>query len=302
MRYQLPLRYVDAVARIGSIRKAADSMAISSTALNRRVLAFEEDLGVKIFERLPNGVRLSAAGEVLIKHIRSQLSDMDRVLAVIEDMEGERRGHINLVSSQSAMVEFIPRMIAQYRDQHPAVTFDVKVCTRQAAEQALTDFSADVAVVFEPDQFTDVHSLINVEQPVYLVVHKDHALAGLKKVRLSEISSFPLALPTQNNGLRVLLEKAALRASTRMRVAIESDNFGLLSKCLDSAEMVSFQIPIGLPEKGSSLVSIPVDQRDVSPGSLFIVQLRGRTLPVAAARFAEQMVTTLQVNQSAKAS
>ncbi len=79
MRYLASIRYIDAVVKAGSIRAAADTLAITSTALNRRILAMEEELGVPIFERLPHGVRLSAAGEIYIHHIRNQLSDMERV-------------------------------------------------------------------------------------------------------------------------------------------------------------------------------------------------------------------------------
>ncbi|HBA34791.1 MAG TPA: hypothetical protein DCZ12_11720, partial [Gammaproteobacteria bacterium] len=52
MRHLLTLRFIDAVARVGSIRKAGETLAITSTALNRRILAIEEELGVEIFERL----------------------------------------------------------------------------------------------------------------------------------------------------------------------------------------------------------------------------------------------------------
>ena len=79
MRHLLPLQYIDAVARAGSIRKAAETLAITSTALNRRILTMEEDLGVQIFERFPRGVRLSAAGLILIHHIRTQIVYLVRV-------------------------------------------------------------------------------------------------------------------------------------------------------------------------------------------------------------------------------
>ena len=92
MRHLQTLRYVDAVARAGSIRRAAETLAITSTALNRRILALEEELGAPIFERLPHGVRLSTAGELLIRHIRDQLSDIERVKSQIADLSGVRRG------------------------------------------------------------------------------------------------------------------------------------------------------------------------------------------------------------------
>ena len=83
MKHLLPLIYIDTIAKSGSIRKAAEVLSITSTALNRRVLAMEEELGVPIFERLARGVRPTTAGEILIHHIRGQLTDMDRVKSQI---------------------------------------------------------------------------------------------------------------------------------------------------------------------------------------------------------------------------
>ncbi|HEX4040688.1 MAG TPA: LysR family transcriptional regulator, partial [Xanthobacteraceae bacterium] len=73
------LIYFDAVARHGSIRKAADALNVASSALNRQILDLEADLGSALFERLPRGVRLTAAGEVFIAYARQALSDLRTV-------------------------------------------------------------------------------------------------------------------------------------------------------------------------------------------------------------------------------
>ena len=78
MRFMTSLRFIDVVAREGSIRKAADKLAITSTALNRRILQIEEEIGQPLFERLPGGVRLNTAGEIFLQHIRSQFADLAR--------------------------------------------------------------------------------------------------------------------------------------------------------------------------------------------------------------------------------
>src|SRR5215470_9014099 len=101
VRHLLPLRYIDAVVRAGSIRKAAESLSITSTALNRRILSMEQELGAPIFERLSRGVRLSAAGEILIHHARAQIADMERVKSQISDLSGVRRGHVSIACSQA---------------------------------------------------------------------------------------------------------------------------------------------------------------------------------------------------------
>ena len=78
MRNLLIYSHVDTIARLGSIRKAAAVLALTPSALNRRILSLEEELGVEIFERLGRGVRLSASGELLVHLFRRHLADMVR--------------------------------------------------------------------------------------------------------------------------------------------------------------------------------------------------------------------------------
>ncbi|CCQ74456.1 LysR family transcriptional regulator [Magnetospira sp. QH-2] len=292
MKHLLPLHYIEAVARAGSIRKAADTLAITSTALNRRILAMEEDLGVQIFERLPRGVRLSAAGEIFIHHIRSQLSDMERVKSQIADLSGERRGHIAIACSQALIPYFLPEQISHYRKAHPAVTFGVLLRDREAAERALVAMSADLALVFEPVRMAEFEVLLTVRQPVHAVMTADHPLASQDKLRLRDCLAHPVALPTEAYGVRHLLEAAVPRTSMTLDPVIESDSFEFLRSHALAEDILTFQIPIGLPAQNQQpgLVSLPLDERDVPPGVLRFGQLKGRTLPVAAARFAQQLL------------
>ncbi|AWI75393.1 hypothetical protein CEW83_09350 [Parazoarcus communis] len=295
MKHLLPLRYIDVIARSGSIRKAADSLAITSTALNRRILAMEEELGVPIFERLPRGVRLSAAGEILIHHVRNQLSDMERVKSQISDLTGERRGHVSIACSQALLPFFLPNQIAQYRRAHPAVTFEVLVRDRAAAEQALVDMSADLALVFEPLRLMDFQILQRVRQPVHALMRPNHPLAQAGTLRLRDCLRYPVALPTSQYGVRHLLELAVQRSSLTLQPVVESDSFEFLRSHALEEDILAFQIPIGLPidTEGSGMVSRPLDVRDVPPGVLYFGQLRGRILPVAVSRFASQVLETL---------
>jgi len=295
MRHLLPLRYVDVVARSGSIRKAAERLSITSTALNRRILAMEEELGVPIFERLPGGVRLSTAGELFVMHARGQIADMERLRSRIADLSGERRGHVSIVSGHACMERFLPAMIVDYRRDHPAVTFSVRVCNRHGAEPMLADYSADIAMVYEGDWGPSLQTLAEKAQTVQLLCHGEHPLAGEGVVRLRDCLDYPMALPTRANGVRSLLERAAGRLNRPLPIAIESDSFGFLRRCLIDDGTVSFQVPIALPPIGEDdvLCRRPVDARDLHAGALLVGQLRGRTLPVAAARFVERVAAAL---------
>jgi DNA-binding transcriptional LysR family regulator len=291
MRSLLPLQFVDAIARAGSIRKAAEGLAITSTALNRRLLTLEEELGVPIFERLPRGVRLSTAGELLIHHLRSQAADFEKLKGQIADLRGERRGHVAIACSQAFLPYFLPEQIGRYRREHRGVSFGVRVRDRAAAEAALADHSADLALIFEPVRLSEVQLLASARQSIHAVMAPDHPLAARSTIRLRDCARFPVALPTTVYGVRHLIDLALVRTSIELQAMVEADSFDFLRHYPRQEQIISFQIPIGLPPEDArhTLVSRPLDTRDVPAGRLYLCQLRSRTLPVAAAKFAAQL-------------
>ncbi len=291
MRQLTPLQFIDAVARAGSIRAAAEGLGLTSTALNRRVLALEAELGVPVFERLPRGVRLSTAGELMIHFLRGQASDFAKLQSQISDLSGERRGHVSIACSQALLPFFLPAEIGRYRRDHPGVTFDVRVRDRAAAEAALIDHDADIALIFEPVRLSEVQVLASARQPIHALMQGDHPLAAKPVVRLRDCAAYPIGLPTAQYGVRHLIDLALVKSSIRLNVVLEADNFEFLRLYPAQEQLISFQIPIGLPPDGltGATVSRPIDARDVPGGQLYLCQLRGRALPVAAAKFALQM-------------
>lgn len=101
MKHLRIMRYVDEVARTGSIRKAADHLNVMASAVNRRIMDLEEELGAPLFERRPRGVRLIAAGEVFVHYLREQDSGVERMRSQIEDLKGLRRGTVCIACSQA---------------------------------------------------------------------------------------------------------------------------------------------------------------------------------------------------------
>lgn len=298
MRHLLIYRAIDAVAKAGSIRKAAEALAITPSALNRRILGIEDELGVAVFERLPRGVRLSTAGELLIHNIRNHISEMDRVQSQIADLSGVRRGNVSVACSQALLPYFLPRQIERYRNDHPGVTFSVQVRDREAAEQALFEYSADLALVFEPVRLAEFQTILMIRQPIHAVMAENHPLAACATVQLADCLEYPLALPSVPYGVRALLEAAAKRKSIRLRPAVQSDSFDFLRNFAMTENAIAFQIQIGLPPEaeGHGITSRPIVSRDVPAGLLHLGQLRGRALPVAAARFVDQLASSIVEN------
>ena len=302
MRFMTSLRFIDVVAREGSIRKAADKLAITSTALNRRILQIEDEIGQPLFERLPGGVRLNMAGEIFLQHIRSQFADLARVQSQIADLSGIRRGHVQIASGADALRRFLPETIAGYRAKHPAVSFDLARCYGEEAEARLFSLESDIALIFAPIRAAHVHVAATLRQQVHCVMPADHRLAGRDVVRIRDLAGEPLVLPTPQSGVRQLLDTALLRRNVDLQVVLESDSFEFMQNFLHFEPAMFFQIPIAIDagEAGAQLrpddrlVSIPIEPADLPAGTLHICHLKGRVLPVAAAKFLDEIITSLR--------
>ncbi|MAQ46607.1 MAG: hypothetical protein CL812_12245 [Confluentimicrobium sp.] len=294
MRHLLTFRYIEAVMRAGSIRSAADMLNITASALNRRIQRFEDEFGYEIFERLPRGVRLNPAGELLMQHYREQRSDLSRVMSQVADLSGERRGHISIACSQATVPYFLPEQIARYRADHPGVTFTVNVRDRAAAERDLYNFDCDLALVLEPVHMVDFEILMAVEQPVHAILRRDHPLAAEPELRLRRCLDYPCLMPSGAYAVRSMIETALARGSRDLDPVVTSDSFDFMRHYIEFEDAISFQIPLGLrlPEDGA-LTSRPIAARDMPPGALLLGQMRGRALPVAPSKFAQSLAQAM---------
>ena len=296
MRHLTHLRYIDVVAREKSIRKASEKLNITSTALNRRILALEEEVGTPLFERLPSGVRLNTAGELFIQHIRSQMTDLSRVLSQISDLSGVRRGHVIVSGGPEILSSFLPGQIAKYRQDFQAVQFDVLRQTPEQSLNALMNFETDMAFIFDSVLPSDLDIVASVSQPLFALIHKDHPLAEQQILKLQDCLAWPIISPLSEGGLKTMLEVGRLRTAANLQTVIKTDEPNFISDYIRNENAIGFGIPLSFEENTqivTGLKSIAIDERDVPPGIVHLVQRKGRVLSVAAAKFIDQIVQAL---------
>jgi DNA-binding transcriptional LysR family regulator len=293
MRHLRFLRYFDEVVRAGSIRKAADSLNVTASAVNRRIMDLEEELETPLFERKPRGVRLTAAGELFVRYIREQTGDVERLKAQIEDLKGMRRGTVRVACSQALALDFLPREIAAYRAKFPAVQFEVKVLDHEHAMASLAAYDVDFVLVFRPPFLPSFQPLMSLQQRLVVLMRSDHPLAGRDKIRLRDCTSHPVALAERSIGGRQLLEEVLARTNLRFQIAAESNSFEFLRGLVLRDNVLSFQIDIGATP-GEGLTVREIDGRDVPRADLVLGQLRGRNLSLPASKFAEQLARKLE--------
>ena len=122
-------RCFDEVARRGSIRKAADALHLTAAAVHQQIRNLEEQVGVPLFDRLPRGMQLTLAGEIVIAAVRRGQRDFD-ALTQVEDLRALRRGHVNLAVPASTAERLVPDAILAAMQRYPASR---TACARETA-------------------------------------------------------------------------------------------------------------------------------------------------------------------------
>ena len=294
MQHLKIIGYVDLAARLGSIRKAAEQLHIASTAVNRSILALERELGTPLFERLPRGVRLTAAGELFVAHARNTASDYDRVRSEIEALRGLRRGTIKIGAIEAVAPAWLPDLVATFQQRHPGVQFQVHVDGSEGIVTALVGDGIEVGITFNAPVHPDVQIVASCQQRLLAVLAKDHPLAGRDSVRPHECAEYPIALAEPSRGGRQVVDGMLRRNDLRVVPALVSNSFELMEAYCLRRNAVFFQLAVAATrtELSSTLFAIPVSDKNLS-GVLALCVHRGRQLNVAASAFVERARETM---------
>lgn len=281
--------YVDAVARHGSIRKAADALHIASSALNRRILDLEEQIGSPLFERLPRGVRATAAGELFLAYVRRSMKELHLVEAQIEGLRGLVRGRVRIAVAESVTGRMLPDAITAYQSHHPGICFSVTVDGPKRLAKALLSDNADLILTHELADAADTAVLAAAAQPLCALVSPEHPLAARTTLRLRDCVGYPIAMPDETLAARGLLDSALQRASVSFEPALVSNSIETTKVFARTSRGVCFSFRIGNKPDVSGMIAVPLSDPGLADAQLRLATRRGRVLPVAAAAFAERL-------------
>jgi DNA-binding transcriptional LysR family regulator len=289
------LTYVDAVARHGSIRKAADALNVASSALNRQILDLETDLGSALFERLPRGVRLTAAGEVFLAYARQAISELEAVASQVEQLRGLVRGQVGVGAVESVAGELLPTAITRFQDAHANVRFNVRIGVPEALNAALIADQVDLILTLAPPPRKHTTIVATVEQALCALMVADHPLAGREQLRLRDCLAYPLALGDPTLAGRGLIEQVLAQASFELEPRLVSNSVESMKAFARLNRGVCFQFrkPGKATIPPGDMIAVPLIDPPLQQAKLYLATRRGRVLPVAAAAFVEMLKAAL---------
>lgn len=233
------LGYLDEVARSGSIRRAAARLNVASSAINRQILALEEEMGTPLFVRLPRGLRPTATGEVMIRHVRETLRQHERALAQVASLKGLTQGEVTVATMASLAAGVLCGVIREFRETNPRIVVKVQVLPVDQIVAALLSGTADLALAYKVPPNPRLSCIAEFEHQLGAVMAPNHPLSGRFHLRMIDCLDHPLVAADASMTLRDVLELLVPPGLTFSPV-VETNSIELMKRLAQTAPHITF--------------------------------------------------------------
>lgn len=282
------LRCFAEVARLGSITRAAETLNIVQPSLSRSLRELEETIGRSLFDRTGHGLVLTAAGEMLMRHVSVGLGQISKGIRQASEPEGGQVVAVGVLPNVARTIA--PRAIARFKALAPET--DVRVVYHPTAilMESLQEGTIDLLFgrLFSPDRMKGISFEHLFSEPLVFVAHPAHPLSSRSTVGLHDIDEGTVIVPPPGTIIRDELDKFTIaHGLAAFSRKIESITFEFIRAYLERGDAVAC-IPLGAvrPELvNGSLVQLTIDTNQMM-SSVGISTLSGRELSAAAASLA----------------
>ncbi|AVR04517.1 LysR family transcriptional regulator [Pluralibacter gergoviae] len=285
------LLYYTEVARQGSFRKASDVLHVAASSIDRQILRVEKELGMPLFERNPNGLRLTAAGELLLHAADNWKKDFHRVCEQLDDLRGLRRGHVRIATIDAVNRHFFSAMLREVHSEYPNISFTLTTMPNIDIQQALLSGEADFGILLNPQSSKELQVRAFVEVNLGIVVRADHPLAGKQGIRFNQCLDYPFIIPSAPlmlsgpveallNVNKGLIKEAAVSNNIHMIRSLVKEGIGIGILCwLDIMDEV----------ENGELVFIPLTDPQLREFTLALCITPARQLSLAASMLLKRL-------------
>jgi DNA-binding transcriptional LysR family regulator len=281
------MRVLREVALRGSFSAAAESLSFTQSAVSQQIAALEREAGAVLVERSARGVRLTEAGEAVVRHAEGILSRLSEAEAELEAIAGLRGGRLRLAAFESAAATIMPVAIADFTEQHPGLELSMTLLEPEDSVAALRAGDIDLAVTFggggpEDRGGEGLEHLHLLEDPMYLVLPPGHPLARKRGVRLSDLAGEQWIGGAPDCECNRLMNQACMRYGFEPRIAFETDDYAAVQGFVAAGVGVSLIAELGLRTIRDDIVVRPLG-RDTPVRQIFATALTGYRSPATVA-------------------
>jgi DNA-binding transcriptional LysR family regulator len=222
------MRILKEVAARGSFSAAAEALSYTQSAVSQQIAALEREAGTQLVTRGSRGIRLTEAGDALVRHADAILTRLADAEAELEAIAGLRGGRLRLAAFPTVGATLMPLAIATFRERHPDVELTVRQLEPEDSLPLLKCGDLDIALTIEPNAIHDTEGLdctFLLDDPMFAVLPLEHPLAGKSRVRLKDLATESWIGTTDACSCGALVRNHCIRVGFEPQITFESDDY-----------------------------------------------------------------------------
>ena len=260
------LRYFVALGEELSFRRAAERVYVSTPALSMQIKKLEDILEVTLCERNTTKIRLTVAGEVLLREARGLLQHTQKVLDITKEAAQGHVGLLRLGIPGRLSYSFIPKTMNAYRKQFPKVNITLLNIGMEGEQQEAVEegrLHLGFAYGFQLPGLKDIEHLLVVDIPIRAVMGATHPLAASGQVSLADLARHTLLTVRRNSSQAQTMLTLFRKKRLKPKFVKNVDTFDACVAMLTAGEGVSLLPEMHVFSLAPNLVLLPV--KDMPP-------------------------------------
>jgi len=252
------------VAELKSFSKAAEALFLTQPTVSEHIRTLEQELGVRLLDRLGRGAETTAAGRLLLSHATRMLQLQREALQAMDSFQGRLAGELLVAASTIPGEYVLPPLIGRFKEKFPDIAITLLIGDSRAVVDWVAEGRAEVAVVGArlPHRGIDYRELMPDE--LVLVVPAGHPWHGKQEVGLEDLRAEPLLLRERGSGTRAALESALAKAG------LDLSAFRVVGE-MGSTQAIKQAVKAGV---GVSVVSRRAVEEECRSGLVWCLKLR----------------------------
>jgi LysR family hydrogen peroxide-inducible transcriptional activator len=233
------LRYFCAVAESGNFTRAAEATRVAQPSLSQQILKLEDELGAKLFDRLPRSVRLTQFGKAFLPKAQAILRQIGEARIEIREMASVESGEVVLGAIPTIAPYLLPKMLSSFAREHPSVSVNVVEEITPTLLERLHEGTIDLALLALPVSGDELIVTELTEEPLFAALPARHRLAGKQSILLDELREESFLLLKEGHCFRENAISACRRSRVNPKVVFESGQFATILAMVSAGMGVS---------------------------------------------------------------
>lgn len=279
------LAALHAVARLGSVSRAASELHLTQPAVSNQLRLLEESAGAPLLERNGRGVRLSSAGGVMATYAA-------RMLELWREAGDEMAAHRGVFSGTlrvglvTTAEYLLPQLLVSFVSQHPNVKVKLQVGNRDQIVRMLAGQDIDIAIMGRPPAELKTTSAAFAKHPMAFLAAPKHVLGQRRRLTLADLAGANLLVRERGSGTRTTLERLYKDAGMPLHIGSElSSNEAIKQMCAAGFGAAFLSLNTCALELDAGLLMVLPMTGNPLEREWFVMHLASRGLPQVASAF-----------------